>query len=123
MAKISADMALPMFCRLSGMDIDKGQDYSCLCHNAYSEIKPLFKKSELNDSECERVLFLIAAIAWERCVMSEISRECTTAVKLLDASFSENPLLRLECATKLKKSAMSACSDILFYPGSVILSV
>jgi hypothetical protein len=123
MTKICAQMAVPMFCRLCDLGLDKGQDYSCLCHTSYSELQPLLKKTEFSHDECERLLFLIAVMAFEKYLLLNLSRECFESVKVMDVTVKESPSQRLESVCRLKKSALSACSDLLKTPVVAMIGV
>ena len=123
MTNISAQMAVPIFCRLSGLDINKGQDYSCLCYNSFSEIQPRVKKQTLSDSDRDRLLFLVAVMAYEKYLFLEVSKECVESAKVLDVTLKENPTLKLTSAHNLSVSALSACSDLLSCPYSAFFAV
>lgn len=113
MTNINAQMIVPVFCWLSGLDDDKGQEYSCLCQNCFSEILPRIKKKTLTDTDRDRLVFLMAVMAYERYLFLQASKECINSVKVLDVTLKENHTLKLNSAHNLYVSALSACSDLL----------
>ncbi len=122
MNRISYDSVFNLFLSLGELSSDNGQDYSCLCHNAVTEVENLLRVSVLSESDVKRLEFLCAVIALEKYVFLKMTNDAILSMKLLDATVNLKPSLSLSSVKDLKLSAFSACSDLI-KPLSLVLKM
>ncbi len=119
MKKLFYDLAFSNFCRLAKLSVDNGQEYSCLCQNALSEVTPLLKIDKISEDGQNRVAFLIAVTALEKYFLLKTSLDASVSQKLGDTSINADPNLSLSSIRELKNQARKACSDLLLSDGCV----